>query len=164
MKIRTTPAFLFAHAIFLFACSTEPQRPEPPEGFFATYIEDDGLKKFQYTFDLPESKAKGGNQRPGNMQGQVSGGSASGVKGGVTAGTNSRSKTVPSGRGGSSGNQVLTKQLENQLERELSQSGFCRTGHSETERNLQPPTIYIRGECTEQATDDDRANFPNGID
>jgi hypothetical protein len=53
----------------LSACAGEPERPEPPRGYFATHIEEDGTKKFQYTIDVSEAKERRGNGRPGNLKG-----------------------------------------------------------------------------------------------
>ena len=145
--------------VLLSACASEPERPEPPEGYFATYIEEDGTKKFQYTIDVPEASERRGNGRPGNLKGHAYGNSSRGVAGGVTAGTG----RGPS-RGTGSGNAQLAQinsHLEKQLERELKNSGFCHSGHRETGRVVQPDMVYIRGECEEKATDDDREQYAN---
>lgn len=143
--------------VLLSTCASEPQRPEPPVGYLATHIEEDGTKKFQYTIDVPEAKERRGNGRPGNLKGHAYGNSSRGVAGGVTAGT---------GRSGSraagSGNARLAQingQLEKQLERELKNSGFCDAGHRETARVVQPDMVYIRGECEDKATDEDRVRY-----
>ena len=150
--------------LLLSACASEPERPPPPEGYFATYIEDDGTKKFQYTIDTPEQKKSGkGNGRPGNMTGHMAGSSSRGVSGGVSAGSGGGGRQAPSG-GGYERFQQMNSRLENMLEQELKKSGFCHDGHRETQRVVEPPTVYIRGECEEAATDSDRSNFPNNID
>ncbi len=149
-------------AILLASCASEPERPDPPKGYLATYIEEDGTKKFQYTIDVPEAKERRGNGRPGNMKGHASGSSSRGVSGGVTAGTGRGHS-----RGTGSGNNRLAQingQLEKQLERELKSRGFCHGGHRETARVVEPETVYIRGECEDKATDDDRARYPNNED
>jgi len=146
-------------AALLTACASEPERPEPPKGYLATHIEDDGTKKFQYTIDLPESKEKRGNGRPGNLKGHAYGNSSRGVTGGVSAGTGRGAS-----RGSGTGNARLAQinnHLEKQLDRELKNSGFCDAGHRETGRVVQPDLVYIRGECEDKATDDDRVRFTN---
>jgi len=151
---------------FLAACSTKSDRPEPPDGYFTTYIEPDGTKKFQYTIDYPE----GGNSasrrgRPGNTKGHVYGSSSRGVAGGVTAGTGGRGQRPQSGSGYSYQQfQQINSRLENVLELELNKSDFCHQGYRETERVAEPPMVYIRGECKETATDQDREQFPNDVD
>jgi len=146
-------------ATLLSSCAGEPERSEPPEGYFATYIEEDGTKKFQYTVDMPEPRGGRGNSRPGNTAGHVSGSSNRGISGGVTAGS-SRSSSSGSG-GGYERYKQFNEQLEDQMERELKNSGFCHSGHRETERIVEPQTVFIRGECTEKASEDDRAKYPN---
>lgn len=147
-------------ATLLTACASEQERSEPPEGYFATHIEADGTKKFQYTVDMPEPRGGRGNGRPGNTAGHVSGGSNRGVSGGVTAGS-SRSTSSGSG-GGYERYKQINEQLEDRLERELKNSAFCHSGHRETERIVEPQTVFIRGECTEKASEDDREKYPNG--
>lgn len=141
------------------ACASEPERPDPPKGYLATYIEEDGTKKYQYTIEVPDEKERRGNGRPGNLKGHAYGNSSRGVSGGVTAGT-SRGQSRGAGSG-STGLAQLSNHLEKQLERELNNSGFCDAGHRETGRVVQPDMVYIRGECEDMATDDDRVRFPN---
>ena len=150
--------------LLLSACASEPERPPPPEGYFATHIEEDGTKKFQYTIDFPDQKKSGKrNSRPGNMMGHMTGSSSRGVTGGVSAGTGGGGRQAPSG-GAYERFQQINDRLENMLEQELKKSGFCHDGHRETQRVVEPPTVYIRGECEETATDRDRDNFPNNSD
>ena len=137
----------------LSACASEPERPDPPTGYLATHIEEDGTKKFQYTIDVPDPRERRGNGRPGNLKGHAQGNSSRGVAGGVTAGTGRGAS-----RGAGKGNVQIAQinsHLEKQLERELKNSGFCHSGHHETGRVVQPEMVYIRGECEEKATDDD---------
>ena len=47
----------------LSACASEPERPDPPTGYLATHIEEDGTKKFQYTIDVPDPRERRGNGR-----------------------------------------------------------------------------------------------------
>ncbi|MFC1719959.1 hypothetical protein ACFL00_02320 [Pseudomonadota bacterium] len=169
MKNLTLLIFTGSFLMCLAACSTKPDRPEPqdlPEGIFATYIDDDGIKKFQYTIELPDrGKSTRGRGRPGNMSGQMSGSSGGGVSGGVTAGTLGGG-THPTSGASSGYEQVrqLNERLEHMLELELQKNGFCREGYRETERLTEPPVVFIRGECKETASDDDRELFSNDVD
>lgn len=149
MKIRTLMALSGCTLLALAACSSKPERPDPPEGYFATHIEADGTRKFQYSLDPPEQgKSRSGNGRPGNTAGHVSGSSSRGVSGGVTAGTGGGGRQASrSGASGYDRFQQINRQLENMLEQELKNSGFCQHGYRETERVVEPTTIYIRGEC-----------------
>ncbi len=134
---------------FLAACSSEPGRPDPPEGYFATHIEADGTRKFQYAIDPP---AQAGPRRPGNTAGHVSGSSSRGVSSGVTMSTGAGGRQAPSGGANAYERfQQFNRQLEDMLEQELKNSGFCPQGYRETERVVEPTTIYIRGECLKTA-------------
>ena len=149
MNIQTFAALRLALPL-VAACSTGPERPEPPEGFFATHIDEDGTRKFQYTIDMADGSSQRGNGRPGNMAGHVAGSSSRGVAGGVSAGSGSRGGKPPQGSsGGYQRFQQINEELERQLERELAKSGFCEKGHRETERVIEPNMVYIRGECTD---------------
>jgi hypothetical protein len=155
--------FFFVLLVTLGACASEPERHDPPEGYFATYIDEDGTKKFQYTMEFSGAGRAGGNRPPGNVRGHASGSSGRGVSGGVSTSTGGRSPRGSSGSGYEQF-QSLNKQLENRLELELKDSGFCHTGHRETERLVEPANIFIRGECKEKASGADRNNFPNNLE
>jgi len=135
------------------ACSNQPEKREPPDGYFATHIDEDGTRKFQYTLDIPEPRS--GGSRPGNTRGHVAGNSSRGVSGGVTAGTRSGAggKSRSGSSGGASRLEKINSLLENSLERELAKSGFCEAGHRETERVINPPDAFIRGECRDAASE-----------
>lgn len=159
MRTRTLIALSGACLALLTACKSAPESPEPPTGYFATYIEADGTKKFQYTIDFPERRGGRPNQPPPNMGGRVPGSSGQSVSGGVSVGTRQR---PPGGAaGGYELFQQINTRLENALESALQKTRFCRDGHQETERVVEPQMVYIRGECKEKASDDDRKNFPN---
>jgi len=141
-------------------CAREPERPEPL-GYFVTHIEDDGTKKYQYTLEMEQADRKSGNGRPGNTKGHLYGNSRSGVSGGVTAGS-VRSRSGGTRRqGGQERYQQITERLENMLEKELKNSGYCHQGNRELERVVNPPTIFIRGKCEETASDEDLQQFHN---
>ena len=147
--------------ICMVGCSSN-QKNEIPQGYLATNIFDDGSKQFVYTVELPESTGQGkrgkGNGRPGNVAGQVRGSSSRGVSGGVTAGTG--------GKGGRSGRGLKGKAalLNDAVEAELKKSGYCRDGFMELERMMEPGQTFIKGECVEAASVNDREEFPNEIE
>ena len=147
--------------ICMLGCSSN-QKNEIPQGYLATNIFDDGSKQFVYTVELPESTGQGkrgkGNGRPGNVAGQVRGSSSRGVSGGVTAGTG--------GKGGRSGRGLKGKAalLNDAVEAELKKSGYCRDGFMELERMMEPGQTFIKGECVEAASVNDREEFPNEIE
>ena len=149
--------------ICMTGCSSN-QKNEVPQGYLATHIFDDGSKQFVYTADLPDSSGQGkrgkGNNRPGNVAGHVQGSSNRGLTGGVTAGTGSRGKGGGKGRG----QQGRAAQLQDALAAELKKTGFCRDGFMELERMMEPSQTFIKGECVEAASHNDREEFPNEIE
>lgn len=149
MKIQTLLALSGCALLLLASCSSEPARPDPPDGYFATHVEADGTRKFQYTVTPPDQgRSRAGSGRPGNTAGHVSGSSSRGVSGGVTAGTGGGGRqAASSGASAYDRFQQINRQLEDMLEQELKNSGFCQQGYRETERVVEPTTIYIRGEC-----------------
>ena len=147
--------------IFMVGCSSN-QKNEIPQGYLATNIFDDGSKQFVYTVELPESTGQGkrgkGKGRPGNVAGQVRGSSNRGLSGGVTAGTGGKG-----GRSGS-GQQGRAGLLNDAVEAELKKSGYCRDGFMELDRMMEPGQTFIKGECVEAASANDREEFPNDIE
>ena len=155
MDIRRTASSI---VLLLAACSSTPERPEP-QTFLATQILNDGSKQFVYTVEFPESQRRGrgskGQGRPGNATGHVYGNSSRGVGGGVTMGS-------AGGRSGRTPSQLRqSEEMVALLEQELDESGFCRHGFIELERSVEPAQTFIRGECDEAATVEDRKAFPN---
>ncbi len=156
---------LFVPLAFICICGcSSNQENDIAQGYLATQIFDDGSKQFVYTFDFPESTGQRGkgNGRPGNVAGHVQGSSNRGLSGGVSAGTGSRSK---GGGGGSGrGQQGKAAWLNDALEAELKKSGYCREGYIELDRMMQPSQTFIKGECVEAASANDREEFPNQIE
>ena len=142
------------------ACGGQQTAPEP-SGYFATFIEDDGTKKFQYTLDspfaAPRNNASGLPARPA---GHVSGSSGRGVSTGV-----SMSSSSAGGRGSTSQGRNLLEQINHDLDTQLSKSiektAYCRTGHRVKERVIEREIIFIRGQCEESASPEDLEKFPN---
>ena len=147
--------------ICMAGCSSN-QKNEVPQGYLATNIFDDGSKQFVYTVELSESNGQGkrgkGNGRPGNVAGQVRGSSNRGLSGGVTAGTSGKG-----GRGGR-GQQGRAGLLNDAVEAELKKTGYCRDGFMELDRMMEPGQTFIKGECVEAASVNDREEFPNEIE
>lgn len=155
-----TAAALFL-VIFIAGCASEPGKRPEPEGYFVTFIEEDGSKKFQYTLDIQDSPARRSLRSPGGTGGHVSGSSSHGVSGGVSA-----SGSIGGGSRYMTREQwdQLNNRLQSMMERELKNSAYCGQGHTETERIVEPPTVFIRGECKERASESDRVDFPNNVD
>lgn len=61
----------------------------------------------------------------------------------------------PKDRGG-----VRTYQLlQTNAQRALVSTGFCREGYLELDRRISANVLWLRGECRESATDEDRERF-----
>jgi hypothetical protein len=63
------------------------------------------------------------------------------------------------GKGGGNFYTEINAVMDRQLKREMETTGFCREGFRETERMTGPDVFYIRGTCTETATDKDLQGF-----
>lgn len=153
--------------VFVCGCSSN-QKNDTPQGYLATQITDDGSKQFVYTMDLPDTAGQGkrgkGNGRPGNVAGNVQGSSNRGVSGGVTVGTGGGSKGGSKGGRGGRGQQGKAALLNDALEAELKKTGYCRKGFMELDRMMQPSQTFIKGECVETASVNDREEFPNQLE
>jgi len=163
--MKNLPLKLISPVILAFVCGcSSNQKNEMPQGYFATNITDDGSKMFVYTVDLPETTGQGkrgkGSGRSGNVAGHVQGSSNRGVSGGVSAGTGGGGKGGKGGRG----QQGKASQLNDALEAELKKTGYCREGFMELDRMMQPSHTFIKGECVETASINDRETFPNQIE
>ena len=55
----------------------------------------------------------------------------------------------------------LLQELNRELKRKLEETGFCREGYLRLEQNIETTRAYVRGECYDLATSDDRRKFPN---
>lgn len=156
---------LFVPLVLAFVCGcSSNQKNEKPQGFLATQITDDGSKQFVYTIDLPETQRQGkrgkGNGRPGNVAGHMQGSSNRGVSAGVSAGMGGGSNGGGAGRG----QQGKASLLNDALEAELKKTGYCRQGFMELDRMMQPSHTFIKGECVETASTNDREAFPNQLE
>lgn len=55
----------------------------------------------------------------------------------------------------------LNKQLQKAADFHITKSKFCKTGYWIIETNTYNPTMSLRAECNEPASDQDIENFPN---
>ncbi len=152
--------------ILLAACASKQRGPEFSE-YLATNIRSDGSKEFQYTVEITHSDSHR-NKKIGRRMGVTggSGGQARGY-GGITVGGNSgggKHRGGPGKNGQGGPDTQMIEQVDQQLEKALSRSGYCREGWMEVERDYQPPKIVVKGECNESATEKDRRHFPNSED
>ncbi|MDH3902195.1 MAG: hypothetical protein OES90_03130, partial [Xanthomonadales bacterium] len=54
--------------------------------------------------------------------------------------------------------------LNDAVEAELKKTGYCRDGFMELDRMMEPGQTFIKGECVEAASVNDREKFPNEIE
>lgn len=135
---------LSAITIAVSGCQNKPTRPEPIERFI-TNITEDGGKFFVYSLEMPRPKKA---REPGMMRRPPRDGR------GMSPGGNPGMSHKRSGS---------ANKLDKLLEETLEETGFCREGFFELERQqgLGGPLASIRGECREGASADDREKFPN---
>ncbi len=131
--------------MILAGCSNQSKRPDPVE-YFNTQITDDGTKFFVYRLEKPHSD-KRTNIGPENTPGQ--GRRGGGIKG---------DRKIQQGRSNQAGNKMTAK-LENNLDALLAKNGYCRNGYFELERHQLHGGLSLRGECRDDATEDDRLRF-----
>lgn len=123
--------------VFAAGCASNRQLAEHTE--FKTRITDTGLKHFQLSLARSRNdmrvNAMKNMQRPPPPQQQP---------------------RRPPGR-------AQEKQLIKILENKLTENQFCREGHWIIDKSFIRAKTFIRGECNENATATDRANFPNTL-
>lgn len=111
---------------------TSVKQPKGSTIDFKTRISSSGLKHFQLQLKLAQ------DTRDGSL---------------------SRNKKKPQGRSAYKQQQKLLYILAT---REIEKNHFCRTGFWEIENAADARFPYIRGECNEVATEQDRLNFGEG--
>ena len=116
----------------LLACCTSIKQPKGSTIDFKTRISSSGLKHFQLQLRL----AKDTPHQPLR-----------------------RNKEKPQGRSAYKQQQKLLYVLAT---REIEKNHFCRTGFWEIENAADARYPYIRGECNELATQQDKLNFAGG--
>ena len=129
-------------AMALVACASNQTKKSEIEEIFVTDIKPNGIKLFSYTMTV---------SRPS--------GSRSGTGGGKRGGEGGKQG------GGSSGRpdrESMMKGIKEKLDARLAETGYCREGYIVLGRRIDRGRSFIRGECKEGATADDREKFPNG--
>ncbi|MFT5691125.1 MAG: hypothetical protein ACI92E_000450 [Oceanicoccus sp.] len=155
--------------ILLASCMSAREKPKAIE-VFKTQISQDGTKIFVYRFELPEKPMNEQKRSAGQRGKKGHGNGPPGRSGsGRNNGKNSEGKksTGKSSRsiGDTDSEHIDPRQrdlkLKEKLETALAENGFCREGYEELDRHEAMGEMSIRGECSDEATDDDRRNFPN---
>jgi len=146
---------LLAIVLLSAGCSNTRKKPEPIE-VFDTQISDDGTKVFVYRLEMPKKSETLNKGSRGNGK---RGGRGDGTKGGRGSGRSS-DREKPMARSEQSNNKMDSK-LEGGLEKILTDNTYCRDGYYELDRHRTLSDISIRGECRDEATEEDRRKFPN---
>ena len=144
--------------LVLGACAGGHQRPPrdmpPASDQFSTKITAGGLKIFHYTVS---SRGPGGR---GGYAGQQGGGPdemPGGSNGGSMPGQMPDQRSGPAINGDKTG-------IQQMLLAKLSQTGYCRDGYIEISSSVSRGYSFIRGECREVASEEDRYQFQSSVD
>jgi hypothetical protein len=140
MDYKSLLILLFAPMILVACASNQSQKPEIEE-LFVTDIKPNGIKLFSYTVTVSRSsgsRSETGREKRGGEGGKQGGGSA-----------------------GRPDRESMIKGIKEKLDARLAETGYCREGYIVLGRRLDRGRSFIRGECKEGATEDDRKEFPS---
>jgi len=128
---------LFLSPCFL-SCSSSGRLPEHIGAEFTTRITSSGLKHFQMRLmRKPGAPVENKVRRPAD------------------SGMQARKPEQAARK--------AEKLLLSQAEQAVDVSNFCREGYWLIDENYYGNTPFVRGECNETATEEDRKNFPDTI-
>ncbi|MEN8133609.1 MAG: hypothetical protein ABFS45_26285 [Pseudomonadota bacterium] len=133
--------FLFFVPMVLVACASNQAKQPEIEEIFVTDIKSNGIKLFNYTVTV---------SRPSGSRG----GTGRGKRGG-------ESGKQERGSAGRPDRESMMKGIKEKLDARLSETGYCREGYIVLGRSIGRGRSFIRGECKEGATEDDRTKFSN---
>jgi hypothetical protein len=131
---------LFVPMVLVACASNQTKKPEIEE-IFVCDIKPNGIKLFSYTVTV---------NRPS--------GSRSGTGRGKRGGEGSKQGGGATGR---PDRESMMKGIKEKLDASLATTGYCREGYIVLGRRIDRDRSFIRGECKEGATADDREKFPN---
>jgi hypothetical protein len=140
MDYKNLLVMLFVPMLLVACASSQTKKPEIEE-LFITDIKPNGIKLFSYTVSV--SRPSG--SRGGTGRGKRGGGG--GKQGGGATGRPDR--------------ESMMKGLKEKLDARLAETGYCREGYIVLGRRIDRGRSFIRGECKEGATADDREKFTN---
>ena len=140
MDFKNLLIMLFVPMMLVACASNQTIKPEIEE-IFVTDIKPNGIKFFSYT--VTESRPSG--SRSG------AGGDKRGGEGGKQGG----------GATGRPDRESMIKGIKEKLDARLAETGYCREGYIVLGRRIDRGRSFIRGECKEGATADDREKFTN---
>jgi hypothetical protein len=127
--------------MILVACASNQTKQSEVEEIFVTDIKSNGIKLFNYTVTVSRSSGSHSGTGRGKRGGE------GGKQGGGSAGRPDR--------------ESMMKGIEEKLDARLAETGYCREGYVVLGRRIDRGRSFIRGECKEGATADDREKFTN---
>ena len=140
--------------LLMGACASDPgERPEL-KTYFVTDIDQQGSKRFNYSVVVDRANKDSKKGKGGRGMGRSKGNGGQGGRGGRGE------KGRKSGNQGDMTEKLKIRVTEN-LELRLADNGYCREGYIELDSYFSRGRSYIRGECKEGATEEDRLAFAN---
>ena len=138
---------IYPAALFIASCSSTHKKPEMSE-YFVTHITEDGTKQFSYSLiaSNPRSENKGRNN---------SGGGRGGKGGGRTGGG------PPNNNNDSSKKFEMQERFLKKLDQILFETDYCQEGFIKLDSTFERGLSQFRGKCEEQASNEDKEQFPN---
>ena len=127
--------------MILVACASSQTKKPEIEEIFVTDIKPNRIKLFSYTVTV----SRPAGSRSGTGRGKRGG--EGGKQGGGATGRPDR--------------ESMMKGIKEKLDVRLAETGYCREGYIVLGRRIDRGRSFIRGECKEGATADDREKFTN---
>ncbi|HTD27907.1 MAG TPA: hypothetical protein VK660_00800 [Xanthomonadaceae bacterium] len=136
----------------LSACTSEPQKPNPPEPVerFITNITPEGAKQFTYDLAVQSPRSGSGSGHSGGGHGGMGGGHGGG-----------HHQNSNSDQGTDNGQTQMASKVRDRMEVKLKETRFCAAGYNELGTNQDSGHFQISGQCKDPATPEDRVHFPN---
>lgn len=119
----------------LFACSNKPSKSQLAHTDLATRISDSGLKHFELRYGRKFAQQNENGRHPSFRLYTQSG----------------------------QNYERLLKTLNELAAARLEESGYCKAGFWVLESDIDTRGAYLRGECNDLATAQDRQSFPDSI-
>ncbi|MBU2985081.1 hypothetical protein KO528_06950 [Saccharophagus degradans] len=133
-------------AAAISGCASTPKEPVIS---FTTHIYLDGTKSFDYTSTMQsknKSKPSGKRDKP--------------PRDGVPPKSDKPRKSHSSHEDGPN-KEAIAQRAQQRLIELLNTNGYCREGYITLEEHIVRTSIAIKGQCIEQANEDDKILFPN---
>jgi len=128
--------------LILAACASNQMKQPEIEETLETDIKSNGIKLFKYT---ETARMPDGSYR-------VSSHGKSGGEGGMSGGGQD---------GWFDRESRIKEEMHEKLDARLTETGYCREGYIVLSSSIGGGRSFIRGECKEGATEDDRKKFAN---